>query len=154
VKYFEKYMKKIFVFPILMSMVILFSGCSVSKWLGTEEVSGYDIKNKTPEELMKMAKDTDDIDLLIALSKHKNEGVRSDVAKNESLPANIQQQLALDKEWLVRNYLGANPNIDHEVANILMADTDQRVRWTVAKNPNTPESVMLELADDNSPQVL
>lgn len=148
-------MKKYIILSLILLVSISFSGCSIGSWFGEGEISQeYSLKEKSIQELMNLAKSTKDIELLTILSKHKNEGVRSDVAKNPALPSEVQKKLVLDKDWLVRNYLGANPKIDEEVANILMADTDQRVRWTVAKNPNTPESVMMELADDKSPQVL
>ena len=81
-------------------------------------------------------------------SMHESPGVRSDAAKNPSLPADRQLALALDSSWLVRNYLGANPALLPEVARSLAADQDHRVRWVVAKNPATPEAVLENFVSD------
>ena len=108
----------------------------------------------SPQELMETAKTTTNPEVLKTLSTNKNEGVRSDVAKNAALPTDIQKRLAKDTHWMVRNYLGANPSIVAEVAEILAFDPDPRVRWTVARNPKTPENILIHLASDSSVQVL
>ena len=52
-----------------------------------------------------------------------------------------------------RKKLAKNPNTSEEVLQQLAQDENQDVRWEVAKNPNTSEEVLQQLARDEIVQV-
>jgi len=104
-------------------------------------------------EIMTLARETEEEELLRFFAAHSNEGVRSDAAKNIYLPKDLQKVLVEDKSWIVRQYLGANRGIEDEIAQILAQDPDEKIRWVIALNPMVSPDILRELAKDNQLEV-
>ena len=111
--------------------VLLVSGCEL---LPKKQMKVFlQSWRENNKELMRMAQETTDEDLLRYFARHKEEGVRSDAAKNPNLPEDLQPKLAEDESWLVRQYMAPNRNISPSVAAKLSTDLLPEIRWVVAK---------------------
>jgi pentose-5-phosphate-3-epimerase len=85
-------------------------------------------------------------EVLTALAKDEDKGVRYQVAKNPSTPKETLTALAKDEDF--RMNVASNPNTPPEVLAALAKDED--VRMNVAVNPSTPKETLAALAEDGS----
>ena len=100
------------------------------------------------EELINLACNTSDVEILNKLAKNENCEVRCAVAGNKNTPANMLTMLAHDKDEDVRSGVALNENTPVDVLVMLASDKDWWVRCVVASNKNTPIEFLTVLAQD------
>jgi 3-methyladenine DNA glycosylase AlkC len=88
---------------------------------------------------------------LAALSRDKDKYVRRAVAQNPNTPPEVLTALAGDE--YVRRDIAQNPNTPPEVLTALAGHKDEHVRIAVAENPNTPREVLIALSGDKAEYV-
>ena len=91
-------------------------------------------------------------DLLEALSKRPSEGDRSSAAQNPAMPSSALETLSSDSKSSVRRAVASNLQCPPEVLTRLAKD-GSAVQEELARNPNTPLEVLVELAASKFPQV-
>lgn len=134
----------------LIALSFLFvAGCSL---FAEEAPKTYPLPEKN-EEVMALARETTDGDLLRFLATNANEGVRASVAKNPATPEDVLLKLVSDPSDNVVNYLAANPKADGQILTTLAKSEKEFVRVAVAVNGATPEDVLLTLVEDPSNNV-
>ena len=92
-------------------------------------------------------------EMIEELAKDKDWVVRIAVARNPNTPADILRKLAGDGDRFVKNAVLKNPTTPAEVLKKLVEDEDEDVRIEVAKNPNTPVDILMTLARDGDWEV-
>ncbi|VGO21310.1 hypothetical protein [Pontiella sulfatireligans] len=90
---------------------------------------------------------------LLAKAESENEALRSEAARHEKLPAEIQHLLATDPLAEVRAALAGNPAIEEEVALCIAASNDPIACKALAGNPQLPESAKTELCHHEADEV-
>ncbi|WP_309711459.1 hypothetical protein [Pseudolysinimonas sp.] len=87
------------------------------------------------------------------LARHENPKIRESVASSYHAPADVVAALAKDPEVGVRAWLARNETTPCDILRDLAHDEDETVRGWVALNFFVPADVMDELSDDPSPIV-
>lgn len=87
------------------------------------------------------------------LAQHANPKIRESVASSYHAPADVVEALAKDPDAGVRAWLARNETTPCDVLRELARDESETVRGWVAVNFFVPADVMAELADDPSPVV-
>ena len=88
--------------------------------------------------------------LLVELSEHSNERVRSAVAENPSTPADELVKLSADSSSEVRQSVCDNPNTPPFVLELLAQDDCPDVRYSLAENSNVPAYILRSLMQDEN----
>lgn len=156
----------------LIMVMVLVSGCS----FGAKK---YDLPSDNAE-VMRLARTTDDADLLDYLSTYENSGVRAYVAKNPATRDETLYDILKNEDNIdVLNYLAANKEAPADILEQLAKSENEMIRHAVAKNPSTPletlkgfvgdtynvqkmltenesltEEIMLKIIDESSPEVV
>ena len=89
------------------------------------------LESLTVEELEALNPESS-VEKLRDLSTHESHKVRSNVANNESTPAELFGSFVTDEHYLVRIGLVFNPNVTEEALEILADDDNELVRKAVA----------------------
>lgn len=84
------------------------------------------------------------------LAVHENPKIRESVASSYHAPADVVAALAKDPDAGVRAWLARNETVSCDVLRELARDESETVRGFVAVNFYVPADVMTELADDPS----
>ena len=106
------------------------------------------ISKMPEEEVIDLACNTSDVEILNKLAENENYEVRRAVAGNEYTSADMLVMLASDKNWCVRCVVAVNENTSIDVLAMLAKDKDSDVRGNVAWNENTPIEILAVLAQD------
>ena len=101
----------------------------------------------------RIALETDDQNLLAALSKDEEVLVRVRVAKNENTNELILQELAKDEDVIVRAEVAKNKNTSEVTLSKLANDDDSIVRLNVAGNVQASISTLDQLASDGNEDI-
>lgn len=134
---------------LAISLIISLNACSL---IQSEDIKTYDLPGENGE-IMDLARETKDVDLLAFLAKHENQGVRANVAGNIHTSESILKSLSDDQAWEVLSYLGSNKNTPQDTLKKLGKHEDERVRWVVAKNPITSKEILNTFVEDSSNNV-
>ena len=89
-------------------------------------------------------------EMIEELAKDKDWVVRYGVAKNPNTPVDILRKLAEDVDYGVKLEVARNPNTPIEAFMKLAGDKDDDVRYEVAMNSNTPVDILTKLAEDEN----
>jgi len=92
-------------------------------------------------------------ELIDALVRDDDFGVRRQLARNARVPARFLTLLATDPDYMVRWSVGANPNTPADSLAVLARDEEMAVRLVVASNPVTESDELSRLAWDEAPDV-
>lgn len=93
-------------------------------------------------------------DVLAAMARTGNPGVRRAVAENPSTPPEVLARLADDNDRDVCRHVAGNPSTPPEVLGRLADAEDWWVPSHVASNPSTPPEVLTALASSDEVAVL
>ena len=93
------------------------------------------------------------IDILMALSKDKDEHVRARVAEDKNTPQSILLALANDKHGRVRQAVAWNLSVSPETIQILAEDTESYVRSDTARILNASSEILSILSEDDDVNV-
>lgn len=138
-------MKKIILF---VSLILALNACSLVQ----PKSRTFDLP-KENGDIMDLAQETSDAELLSFLADHKNQGVRANVAGNINTPVESLEKLSNDEVWSVLSYLASNDNTPQDILEKLSQNEDERVRWVVAKNSNTNKELLSKFIEDSSVNV-
>ena len=106
------------------------------------------ISKMSEEELIDLACNTSDVEILKILAVNENCEVRWAVAGNKNTPVEKLTVLASDETWWVRCAVARNENAPIELLIVLAQDKHCWVRGAVAENENTSADVLAMLAKD------
>ena len=96
-----------------------------------------------------LAQDTTTSSVVLGiLALNGNYVTRQYVAQNPNTPVSILEQLSKDDDSLVRCDVAINPNTPVAILEQLSKDDDSRVRCDVARNPNTSVAILEQLSKD------
>jgi hypothetical protein len=104
-------------------------------------------------EKIDLAKTTDNIDYLTALSRDEDSIVRSIVLYNENVTTDILEQLSKDNYSAVRVGVARNKNTPKDILDYLSKDVYPVVRKFVAENNNTSSETLAFLSKDSNGDV-
>lgn len=90
-------------------------------------------------------------DTLAVLADDPETSVRRTVAGNLNTPTDVVNRLAFDHEQAVRAFALTNPNVEIGVLRVCVSDPACAV--ALAKNPETPADVLVELAKSDRAKV-
>jgi len=91
--------------------------------------------------------------VLVKLSGDEDKYVRSEVARNPSMPPEALVKLSGDEDHFVRLEVARNPSTPPEALVKLSGDEDKYVRSEVARNPSMPPEALVKLSGDQIPDV-
>lgn len=90
------------------------------------------------------------INRLRLLAQHDNPKIRESVASSHHAPADVVEALAKDPDVGVRAWLARNETVSCDILRHLARDESETVRGFVAVNYYVPADVMVDLAEDPS----
>jgi hypothetical protein len=116
------------------------------------------INKMSKKELLCLARNTSDVEILNILAVNANYEVRWAIVKNRSTSADVLAVLAIvklasDEEYHVRAYVALNEKTPINTLAILAKDVDIDVRNAVAENRNTSADTLAVLAKDEDSDV-
>ncbi len=88
------------------------------------------------------------LNVLEALIKAPYTKVKSAIAKRTDLPKHLVIELAMDYRVHTMNFLPQNPHISSSWLQEMAEHPRERVRQMVARHPNTPTDLLVDLAKD------
>ena len=100
-------------------------------------------------ELLCLAHNTSDVEILKILAVNESYEVRAEVAENENTPKEALEMLAKEEYSVIRWAVAKHKNTPADALAELATDIDYLVRSAVANNPNTPYKTLLMLSKDN-----
>ena len=106
------------------------------------------ISKMSEEELINLACNTSDVEILKILSVNESYEVRCAVAENKNAPEELLTALAKDDEWRVRCTVARSENTPIELLAVLAQDEHRLVREEVALNASTSADMLAMLAKD------
>ena len=107
------------------------------------------ISKMSDKELLCLARNTSDVEILNILAVNANYEVRCTIAENKNTPVELLAVLAKDINLDVRASVASHKNTTSKILAKLAKDEDYRVRNYVANNPNTPSYALKGLLEDD-----
>jgi hypothetical protein len=108
--------------------------------------SKININKLSDEQKCKLAKETDNLNILEKLANDEWHVVRQNVAYNRKSTPEILDKLADDEEADIREAVAINHNTSPKTLKKLAKDKEEAVKYIVATNRNTPVETLDELA--------
>ena len=93
------------------------------------------------------------INRLRLLADHQNPKIRESVASSYHAPEELYVKLARDPDAGVRSWIARNESVSWDILRTLADDPDETVRGFLALNYFVPADVMERLAEDESDTV-